>query len=349
MKQPPDASPTSLSTSEAETLAFRVAAASGSGLSLAAGLYAAAEEADSARLARVLRQMARSIEQGSSLSAALATYGTRLPTPMVGVLEAAEQSGRLGSVLPEWIENRRAARTHWRTITAALMYPLLVVGLALAIYFFMSLTIIPQFKRMFDEFGLKLPLPTTIVLRQSECATLIAWLLMLLGGSALALRLFGGRSVWSQALGMIPLLGNMWHWSGVAEMLRTLSLLVSEKLNLPESLRLTGKGISDAYVGQTCQRLAARVEQGMPLWQAMMQDRRLPMSIVPLVRWGEQTGMLDEALRTAAEMLEGRLQAGSPLLVSILPPLVFLGVAGIVGSTIVALLLPMISLIQGLT
>jgi general secretion pathway protein F len=147
----------------------------------------------------------------------------------------------------------------------------------------------------------------------------------------------------------LPLVGNAWHWTGVAEMLRALGLLVEHRVPLPEALRLTAGGITDAYVAAQCRALASRVEQGTSLTMSLINLRTLPLSIVPMVRWGEDHDALAAGLRTAAEMIEGRLDMRANLLVQVIPPIVFVVVGGAVAGGAISLFLPLISLIQGLS
>ena len=339
-----------LSTKDAETLAVRVAQVSGAGMSLAAGLRAAAGESHSHRLSRALRQMAQSVEQGASLSQAIETFGGQLPPHITGIMQAADNSGRLGSLLAEWIENQRAARSHRREVVAALAYPLLTIALAFAVLVFVSQAVVPQFRIMFREFGLTLPPATEAFLWFGETGVeILAAIVAALAVIAVVVRVLGGRARWSQAVTFVPLVGSLWHWTGVAEALRVLALLVDERMDLAKSLRTAGQANSDAHVGRVCQRLAADVGRGLPLWRAILDSRSLPLSIVPLVRWGEKGGMLGDSLRTAAEMLEGRLRSGSQVLVTVLPPLVFVSVAALVASFVGGLMMPMILLIRGLT
>jgi type II secretory pathway component PulF len=143
-------------------------------------------------------------------------------------------------------------------------------------------------------------------------------------------RLLGGRAGWSWLIGNLPLIGRAWHWTGVAEMFRCLSLLIEHRVPLPEALRLTAGGISDAYVAQQCRLLAGRVEQGTSLTMSLVNLRTLPLSIVPLVRWGEQSDSLAPPC-SAAEMI-GRLEMRGRLLIQIIPPIVFVLVGGTVAS-----------------
>ena len=115
--------------------------------------------------------------------------------------------------------------------------------------------VVPPFKQMFEEFGLQLPLMTTHFLRSCEVAVpLFALSGRGCPGHRRGPRVFGGRSGWSWLITNLPLIGHAWHWTGVAEMLRCLSLLVEHRVPLPEALRLTAGGITDAYVGRQCRR-----------------------------------------------------------------------------------------------
>jgi type II secretory pathway component PulF len=91
------------------------------------------------------------------------------------------------------------------------------------------------------------------------------------------------------------------------------------------------------------------VDGGTSLTMSLVQLRTLPLTIVPLVRWGEQHGALEDALRSAAEMIENRLRVRTSILAQVVPPLVFVLVGMFVASTFVSLFLPLISLIQGLS
>lgn len=347
MNDPLIASDSPLPAGQAEAVLARAAQIAGAGMPLAAGMRAAAEEAESARVARALRRLAVELDRGRSLDDVLSA--SRLPPNLAGLLHAAQRTGHFGAVLAEWIENRRAARQHWRSIEAAMAYPLIVLVMTIAVYVLFLVFLVRPFREIYTEFELVLPTWTlTLFWVATTGVQILGAVGLTLAGVLAALRLIGGRAGWSWLMTNVPLFGPVWHWTGTAEMLRSLSLLVDHQVPLPEALRLTGGGISDAYIGDQCRALAKRTEQGTPLWAALVELRTLPLSIVPLMHWGEEQGALAEALRTAAEMLEGRLRVRSGLLVLILPPAVFI-LVGTVAASMIALVIPMIALIQGLS
>jgi type II secretory pathway component PulF len=345
-----DESATSVSllpSAHAEAVMQRAAQIAAAGMPLSAGLLAAAEEAESPGLARALRRLSAEIDRGRSLDDVLTA--SRLPPNLAGLIRAAQRTGKLGAVMAEWIETRRATAQHWRAIRAALVYPVITLALTAGVFMLFAVYVIRPFEQIVAEFELRLPFNASALFYLSRIGPeLLGIVLGLSLVVLLMLRLIAGRAGWSWLMTGVPLLGPAWHWTGVAEMLRSLSLLVDHHVPLPEALELTAGGITDPYVGGVCLELAKRTQQGVPLWASIVELRSLPLSIVPLIHWGEQHESLAEALRTAAEMLEGRLRVRSDLLIQVLPPFVFVLVGVLIGSLTAMLMTTMLALVQGL-
>jgi type IV pilus assembly protein PilC len=327
----------------------QAALAAATGMPLPAGLRMAASESDSRAVRRALTAVAEQLERGRTLEECLAA-SRRLPREFRGAIAAAQRSGAFSPLLIQWLEDRRAARERWRGILAAFSYPAIAIVLALAVFLLFAVFVVPVFGRMYEEFGLKLPVITLTTLWAAEAGSRI--LLAVLPVAAISiflLRLVGGAAGWSLLIGSLPLIGLPWHWTSSAELLRLISLLVEHQVPLPEALRLAAESTGDAYLSQQCRLLAGRVEQGSSLTMALVRLRTLPLSVVPLVRWGEMNGTLPEALRSAAQMIEGRLTVRTDLLMQIIPPILLIFVGAMAASMTVGLFLPLISLIQGLS
>ena len=338
-----------LSAREAETLVHSVAQLAGADLPLAEGLRAAAGEAASRRMSAALRHVAKSLESGRSLEMAILECGPRVPKFLAGFLRAAERTGKLGVVLTEWVENQWAVRTRWREVTASLAYPAISLVLTLVVFLFLTSTIGPAFKELMQDFRMRLPLPTKVFFWLGDVALPVAvTLLVTVVLGLVILRVFAGQAAISQLVSALPIAGKLCHWSAAAEGLRAIGLLVENQIPLPEALELAGDGVSDAYIGNCCRLLGKRVEDGQPLWEALLRTRFFPMAIIPVIRQGEHQGTLDESLRTAAKMLEDRVHNRSTLVIQILPPLIFVLVALMVGMLFTAIYLPMGGLLRGL-
>lgn len=338
-----------ISASSAEAIVERAGQVAAAGMPLAAGLRAAASEAESGTLARSLRAIAAELDRGRSLEECLAT-ARRVPPHLAGLIRAARRTAAVGPMLAEWIENRRAARQHWRNVVATLAYPAVSLLLFAVVFLIFASFVVPPFRQLVDEIGIRLPFNTRAIFWLS--GTGAALFVTVFGVSALALvalRLIGGRAAWSWLMTNLPLIGPAWLWTGAAEMLRCLSLLVRHDVPLPEALVLTAGGITDGYIAQQCRRLATRIEGGKSFTMSLVELRTLPLSIVPLVHWGERHGALAEALCAAADMLEGRLRVKTALLAQVIPPVIFVFV-GIMACSLVGMIAgTLLPIIQGLS
>jgi type II secretory pathway component PulF len=234
---------------------------------------------------------------------------------------------------------------------------LIVLALTFALLSFLPLFVVPEFKKMFEEFELELPPATELLIEASDILQLLAsqtglWILfgiVILVVVLLALPGISGIVRGRRILATVPIIGPLWHWSGAAEFSQMLAILLDEGIGLPEALRLTADGLNDPDLSDLCNELSRGVHEGRTFSELLASTSRLPPSIIPLVRWGEKTGELPEALRSASNMMLGRIRLRAMLLRSISPPVVFLLVFLSIGSMIVSLFMPLVSLIQGLS
>ena len=135
----------------------------------------------------------------------------------------------------------------------------------------------------------------------------------------------------------------------LAQFARLMGLLLDEQVPLPDALRLTAEGLRDADLAWGCRRVADDVENGQVLYERMAAMRQFPPSMIPLVEWGQRAPALPDGFRAAAEMFEGRVQSQGSLLEAILLPIMFLLIIAFMGMFIIAMFLPLISLIQRLS
>jgi len=338
-----------LSSTEAEELTERIAQVSASSLPLAPGLRAAATESANPRVEVALRSIADQIEQGRSLEDILAASDQLVPRHIGGLLAAAARTGKLGDALLELVEHQRSAHALRRSVAGGFAYPLLVVCLATVVLASIIIFVGSNFERMFEEFQFELPLPTMVFFWYRDIGL---WLIA--GGIAIGLltavviRMRRGRAGWLRLVATVPLLGPLSRWSGFAEWSSLLSVLTRNQIPLPEALRLAGDGVSNDYVGGISHWLADGAEKGQTVWQMLSTTRQTPSSLIPLLRWGEEKGMLADAFDTGRELLESRVRVRSLLLQSVLPPFLFIAVACCALFVVSALFLPLYTMVQGL-
>jgi len=339
-----------LAVRQAEAVTAALADAIGTGLPLADALRAAADEATERRVADELCWLASQIEAGRALDEVLSSRQAGYPGYVGALVQAALRTGRVGESLIELIDCQRTRREIWWSIKASLAYPLLLLAVAVLIGVGVSIGLMRSFVEIFSDMELDLPALTQFFIWFQKTGVIWAvGLIALVVVAAILLRLLGGAARWCRVVSTLPLVGVLWHWSGVAEFARLLAVLAEQGVPLPECLRLSAAATWDASMRELGGPLAAGVEQGSRLSDLMAGTRRVPVSLVPVVRWGERAGQLPEAFRVAADMFEGRLQMRAELVRSILPPLVFVAVAGGVLMLLAGLFLPLISMIQSLS
>lgn len=339
-----------LSAREADLVTAALADVTAADLPLADGLRAAADEAADRRVGAELAWLAGQLEAGHPLDEVLASRQSGYPGYAGGLVRAALRTGRVGEALIELMTSQRTLRETWWSVRASLAYPLLLLVVALIIGLIFILVLIGPLVDLLVGFELELPSVTQslVWLRQTGIRWAFILASAILAGAVL-FRLVAGAARWRRVVSTVPLVGVLWHWSGVAELTRLLAVLVEQGVPLPESLRLAAGVMRDANLREVSLRFAAQVEQGSRLSESIAGTPRVPASLGPIVRWGEQSGQLHEAFRVAAEMFEGRVQMRAELLRTILPPLMFVAVAAGVLLLMLGLLLPIFSMIQSLS
>lgn len=346
----PSAEVPPLSMAQAADLAGHVADLAKAGLPLAGGLRALADELPRSRVGQAMRAIAAQLEAGRSLEEAMQSRRVGLPAPMRAMIAAGDRSGRLAVVLEQLMELEQARadlRYHLRTMLA---YPsFLLVGLV-PLFLMFSVVIMPSFKKIYDDFGTRLPSITQFMLSffspamngEAVTAGFLVVLLFFLCTS--------GRPVWAQGvLYQIPVAGTVWRWSRLGEFSRLMALLFDEQVPLPEALRLTASGLSDDNLAAACRKAADRVEAGATFSESLAGLRAFPRAVLPLVRWGEHAPQPAEAMRALTQMCDDRARSQVDLLETFLSPVLFVLVLGFVGMAVISLFMPMISLIVNLS
>jgi len=237
----------------------------------------------------------------------------------------------------------------WR-VFRGLAYPLVLVCLAVLVFCAIVQMDVGPFERMFSEFGLQLPALTILLIwwYRHGWAVLLGLAVVVLMAVALV-RFSGSRAGWLRVGKVVPLFGPLWRWSGLAEWSGLMSVLIRRQIPLSEALELAGAGVRDADLGRLSLQLAESAQRGQSLSQLVAESRRMPASLVPLLRWGEQADVLADALAAGRAMFESRVAARAWLLQSVLPPLLCVAIGAMFMLLVIALFLPLISMIQGLS
>jgi type II secretory pathway component PulF len=333
----------------------QIAGMARAGLPLDRGLASLADEMGRGRLRDVTRALADDLRAGHPLPDALARRGNKVPPYYAALVTAGVRTGRVAEVLATLTAYARTVATTRAIVVESLYYPAVVAAVSFALFAFLGFTVIPQFQQIFREFNLELPLLTKVVLNVGEqpavfvgvpaaavAAVLLLWLVQRLTPA--------GRRMWARLVYAVPVVGTLLRAARIAAFSELLAVLVEHDIPLPEAFRLAGAASSDPLSARNAVATADALAAGVPLADALTGRGLVPEWVAWMAGAGARMGTLGPALRQVAVVYRRQVEARSMLLRSVLPPLLVLVTAGLlVGVFVVALMLPLIKLLEGLS
>jgi type II secretory pathway component PulF len=352
---PTKASPWGATATAAESAEFaeHLATLTRTGLPLVSGLRSLAAELPSKRLRRPLRQMADGIERGESLDAALVGVASRFPAPLRGLVIAGARSGKLADVLGQYVRYANLGASLRRRFWLAVAYPLFLLTALVGLYVFVCGWIVETFQFILKDFGVETPAVTRVFFWMAD-ATRIHGLRFVATGTLLGLvayavfRLGMGPAERRMVATGIPLFGPLLRWSSLAEFCHLTGLLVESEMPLPEALELAARGVNDAELARASRSLRASVEDGWTFADALRTWPRCPAGLTEILAESEGRGDLAPALHLAGDMFEARARSHASFLSALFAAMTLLMVVWGGAFVVMALYLPLISLIAKL-
>jgi type II secretory pathway component PulF len=266
------------------------------------------------------------------------------------MVRAGEAGGFLDVVLAQIAEFRAREADLKGKVKAALVYPAVLAVLAIIVVCFLLTFFIPRFSKMFEDFGGTLPALTVFIISLSEVIKKYG-LYLLVGGVVLfvffrrAIKTDTGRRRFEQTLLSIPMLGRVIAHFAMIRFCRMLGTLVGAGVPLVASLRVAREAIGNQTLADTVSKGIEEVQRGQSLSKALGESERLfPASVVETIAVAEETGRLDKVLVRVAGSFESDLDRQLRMLVSVLEPLLLFVMAGIIGTVIVGMLLPIFTI-----
>lgn len=323
------------------------------GVPLSQGLELLAENITNPQFAFAVSQISGRLNAGQDLSTALGVYPKVFQPITIGLIRAGEFGGILDSVvdrIANLIEQQAKLRGQ---IVGAMIYPGIVLFIAITVGLGMLIGIVPRFADMFDDLGADLPGITKFMMALSKAVTDPAVIGSVIGGFVVAGFLFsryyatkaGRLNVDTQIL-KIPLFGPLLLKYEVASFCDTMSTLANAGIPAVEAMDVTQKALSNMLIRNTVIHAIERAQQGEPISQAILSRNTLPRLVPAMMKIGEETGEFSFMLEKLATFYAREIEMAVTKLAKAMEPAVVLVVAGIVGTIVVALYLPMFDLIR---
>ena len=350
-------SPKNLRVPQKDLLVFfrQLAVVLQSGVPLAQGLDLLAENMNNRKFSSCISRIAARLSAGEELSLCLKQYPRVFVPITVGLIEAGEAGGILDQVLDRialLMEEQAKIRGQ---IIGALIYPILVLVLAVSVSLGLLIFIVPKFKSMFDNMGAELPALTSFMLALSNFVTTPGFAIGAPVVIFIGIYLFRGfyatkegKLAVDKRIFIIPLFGDLILRSEIASMCDTLCTLVNSGIPIVEALDRCITASSNQLIRNTIQRGIVLVEQGQELSYSLAQSKVFPRLVISMIKIGEETGQLSFMLEKLSLFYKREVEATVSALTKAMEPAVIFVVAGIVGTIVISLYLPMFSLIQNM-
>ncbi|MDP9175035.1 MAG: type II secretion system F family protein [Planctomycetota bacterium] len=320
------------------------------GVPLSRSLALLRREASNPAAKHLWGQVHDDVVGGTALAEALAKWPKSFSTVYVAMVRAGEAGGFLDVVLGQIADFRVREQDLKGKVKAAMVYPAILAILAVGVVTFLMTYFIPSFKGIFAQFGANLPTLTLFII---SCSNIVQryWLgvLAVVIISAVAIRRTLATSAGRRKLEVImlstPVLGQIMAHFALVRFSRMLGTLAGAGVPLVAGLKVAREAIGNQTLSDTVAHAIEEVQRGQPLSKSLAGDNRLfPASVVEMVAIAEETGRLDKELLRMAITYESDLDRQLRLLVSIVEPAMLFIMAGLIGTIVVGMLLPVLNL-----
>ena len=318
------------------------------GLPILTGLKLLTQRQKNPYFRSILEDVRERVQAGEPLSSAF-TAQKVFPQIYTTTLLAGERSGNLEEVLTRYISYQRIALSLRKKLLSSLVYPALLVVAVTAMLIYLITFVVPQFGQLYEQMDAQLPSITVFMLNVGQIAQKYFWLVALAFGAIIIFlarwrKTSAGAERIDQVRLKIPLLGDVWLKYQIAMFSRTLSTLLAGGLPLVSCLETAGGSMESRLIANALSEATVRVREGQPLASSLERTKVFPPMAVEMIEVGESTGALRQMLNSVAEFFEEDVQTTMAAAMSLIEPIILIGMAIIVGTVLVSLYMPVFSL-----
>jgi type IV pilus assembly protein PilC len=320
-----------------------------SGLPLIQCLQILGSQVESRHLAKIVQEVSSDVEAGNTLSDSLARHPKVFTPLFINMVAAGEAGGILDKVLyrlADYLEKNNNIR---RKVKGALIYPAVVMTIAVCVTVFLLVFVIPTFAQLFESSGLELPLLTRVTISASNFLMHAwPWLLAGLIGFVFAARKYYGTDRGEyridQFLLRIPKIGELLQKASIARFARTLGTLIGSGVAILDAMEITATTSGNRVVQESVMSARSSIASGDTISEPLGKASVFPPMVVHMIRVGEETGNIDGMLQKIADFYEAEVDIAVETLTSILEPILIVGIGIVVGGMVISMYLPIFRL-----
>ncbi|HEY7634148.1 MAG TPA: type II secretion system F family protein [Gemmatimonadales bacterium] len=321
------------------------------GLPLVQSLNILAQQTENKTLREITKAVVYDVESGNTLADAFSKHPKAFSALYVNMVAAGEAGGILDTILlrlSTFLEKNDALV---RKVKGAMVYPGVIITVALGAIAILLIFVIPTFQNMFASANLELPLPTRVVIGMSNVLIGYWWVML----AAIGAIVFGIRQYYAspngrkQIDGLIlkaPVLGDVVRKSAVSRFTRTLGTLVSSGVSILEGLEITAKTAGNAVIHDAVMESRQSIAGGETIAAPLEKSQVFPPMVISMIAVGEQTGGLDEMLSKIADFYDEEVDVAVSALLSLMEPAMIVVLGVIVGGMVIAMYLPIFDMMN---
>lgn len=298
---------------------------------------------------RVLEDVHERVRSGTALSDAFDAQSDLFPRVYTASLLAGERSGNLDAVLRRFVEYSKIIATVKRKTVSALVYPAILVTLALGLVSIIVLKVVPAFSDFYGSFGAQLPLVTRIIVAVSDFIRgQFVYLIVAVAVVAIALVSWlqqkGQKARFDRVVLRLPMLGQVARKFATSQMARTLATLLGGGLPLVNALDIASKSVGNQYMASQLEIVSARVREGESFAAALDARGAFPEVAVKMAEVGESTGALQDMLNTVADFYDEEISTNMERFVTLVEPVLLVVMGIVIAGLLLALYMPLFQL-----
>ena len=304
-------------------------------------------------LKNCLMDVADDVESGATLSEAMGKHPKAFDRLYVGMIKAGEAGGVLDTILDRLAHFMEKSLKLRKKVIGALIYPVVVSVVAVGILAGIMYFVIPAFKKMFEETGIPLPAMTELLIEVSNFVYNYWYLIP--GFPVVGVLMWKlirstpkGKFMTDKMILYMPVFGTIIHKSTISRFSRTLGTLIASGVPILESLSITREATGNDVVAKAIDDVHASIREGETIARPLQESGVFDDMLVNMIDIGEETGELDKMLVKIADNYDDDVDVAVESLSSIIEPILIVGMGGAVGLIVIALFLPLISLIEKL-
>lgn len=317
------------------------------GIPMARTVRLIAEKTSDKTLKRILNQVGDDVEGGRSLSASFADRGGGIfPATFIETIRAGEETGSVDQSFVTMHEHYDKVLKMRKKLKGAMAYPLFVLVIAVIVVIVLMVKVVPTFTAMFDDLGAELPGVTKALIAvsgffQNYYIHMAVFIIVVYLAFKIYKSTEAGRLKVAEITRELPIAGKISELTSASQFAGTLSTMLGAGLPMVRALGITSRTLSNYYVSQKVGTMAKKVEEGRPVGASLKETACMPDILVDMVTVGENTGEMEDTLKTIGAYYDVELDSAISAAMAKLEPAIMVGLAGVAGFIVVAIYMSM--------